>query len=540
MFVSCLTGIWLWWPIGGGFRRGFRWKRQNSTNANIHHQIGFWILLPLAMLSFTGVWIAFPAFGRRPAAPARRRRSRSPQTRLTPDAALAAAQPLAPAMPVSPAITWPTDQSRRVEARLRAGRRDRGQRRDRRGRRRRSAPAAPQRPLARRWHDGTGMGPVWQTIIFLGGIIPAILSSPASSCGGAAAAGARSWRKGAKARRRRAAEAARRSRGGGEPSDRPHFFAKRSRTFRRWLAAQSRHARRSCSSASGRRRPAGPRSIGPKRATGALLRLDRRRPQIAWATRATRSASRRGARAASGRKVNVARYEALSAEGQMMPAGVRAYEENKGRSGVYSYENEAKALTGAEAAAFRKNKAAWADWEARPPGYRKRAPLGHQREEARNPRPPPRHPDRGQRRRPKDRRGRDRSEELALRQNQRQAAFGPQRHHARHMDLAARHRREGPAAQPMSEHGQRLDLWRSGRRRTGAGRRRRGYIGSDGAPPSPRAASGPRRKRRDRPTARGGGAAARARSRRCRRARRHDRRAGRRQRAWRSKRGTGG
>jgi len=28
----------------------------------------------------------------------------------------------------------------------------------------------------RRLHDGTGMGPVWQAIIFLGGIIPAILS----------------------------------------------------------------------------------------------------------------------------------------------------------------------------------------------------------------------------------------------------------------------------------------------------------------------------------------------------------------------------
>src|SRR5207253_10855085 len=33
-----------------------------------------------------------------------------------------------------------------------------------------------QRPLMRRWHDGSGMGPVWQVIIFLGGIIPAILS----------------------------------------------------------------------------------------------------------------------------------------------------------------------------------------------------------------------------------------------------------------------------------------------------------------------------------------------------------------------------
>jgi uncharacterized protein YdeI (YjbR/CyaY-like superfamily) len=70
-------------------------------------------------------------------------------------------------------------------------------------------------------------------------------------------------------------------------------------------------------------------------------------------------------------EVNVARYEALTAEGRMTAAGVRAYEENKGRSGVYSYENEQAALTKAETAPFRKNKAAWADWEKRPPGYRR-------------------------------------------------------------------------------------------------------------------------------------------------------------------------
>jgi uncharacterized protein YdeI (YjbR/CyaY-like superfamily) len=69
--------------------------------------------------------------------------------------------------------------------------------------------------------------------------------------------------------------------------------------------------------------------------------------------------------------VNVARYEALIAEGRMMPAGVRAYEENKGRQGVYAYENALKELSAAETAAFRKNKAAWSDWEARPSGYRR-------------------------------------------------------------------------------------------------------------------------------------------------------------------------
>jgi uncharacterized protein YdeI (YjbR/CyaY-like superfamily) len=70
-------------------------------------------------------------------------------------------------------------------------------------------------------------------------------------------------------------------------------------------------------------------------------------------------------------KVNVARYAALTAEGRMTEAGVRAYEENKERTGVYAYENEPKVLTDAETERFRSNPAAWADWERRPPGYRR-------------------------------------------------------------------------------------------------------------------------------------------------------------------------
>ena len=70
-------------------------------------------------------------------------------------------------------------------------------------------------------------------------------------------------------------------------------------------------------------------------------------------------------------RVNVERYEALGAAGLMTEAGVRAYEENKGRSGVYAYENAQKELTAGETEAFRANAAAWADWEKRPPGYRK-------------------------------------------------------------------------------------------------------------------------------------------------------------------------
>jgi uncharacterized iron-regulated membrane protein len=179
MFVSCLTGIWLWWPIAGSFRRGFRWKRQNSTNANIHHLVGFWILLPLAMLSFTGFWISFPGvFGGGGGGVKGRPAPALPlaETRLAPDAALAAAQPLAGnARLVS--ITWPTDRAPDWKfAYERTGEVTVSDATGAASAPRRAAAGGPQRSLMRRWHDGSGMGPVWQVIIFLGGIIPAILS----------------------------------------------------------------------------------------------------------------------------------------------------------------------------------------------------------------------------------------------------------------------------------------------------------------------------------------------------------------------------
>jgi uncharacterized protein YdeI (YjbR/CyaY-like superfamily) len=70
-------------------------------------------------------------------------------------------------------------------------------------------------------------------------------------------------------------------------------------------------------------------------------------------------------------KVNIARFEALKAAGLMTPAGARAFADETARTGVYAYENAQAALTRAETALFRKSKAAWADWEKRPPGYRK-------------------------------------------------------------------------------------------------------------------------------------------------------------------------
>ena len=72
-------------------------------------------------------------------------------------------------------------------------------------------------------------------------------------------------------------------------------------------------------------------------------------------------------------KVNVARFEALRAAGLMTPAGEAAYERDKHRSGVYSYEKPVASLTTEEEALFRKSRRGWSDWENRPQGYRRSA-----------------------------------------------------------------------------------------------------------------------------------------------------------------------
>jgi uncharacterized protein YdeI (YjbR/CyaY-like superfamily) len=72
-------------------------------------------------------------------------------------------------------------------------------------------------------------------------------------------------------------------------------------------------------------------------------------------------------------KVNVERFEALRAAGLMTAAGEAAYERDKHRSGVYSYEKPLAEFTPDEEALFRRNSNAWADWEKRPASYRRSA-----------------------------------------------------------------------------------------------------------------------------------------------------------------------
>lgn len=72
-------------------------------------------------------------------------------------------------------------------------------------------------------------------------------------------------------------------------------------------------------------------------------------------------------------KVNIARFRELEAEGRVTPAGARAFAGRRENTGHYSYEDKERSLAREEEATFRANAAAWADFEARPPSYRKAA-----------------------------------------------------------------------------------------------------------------------------------------------------------------------
>jgi len=201
MFVSCATGLWLWWPRNGAVLKALRWRRGPSTLFNLHHMVGFWICLPLAVLSLTGVYISFPQTSRAlfgieqptprpgggPGGPGGRFAPPLEAPNLTLAQAVSAARAQVPDAAVV-SVSTPTrgkepawrvqvkapgaEEPRTVQVvdatgRVKAGRGGPG-----------GGPEGGPDPLSR-WmrkiHDGAGMGIVWQTIIFAGGIAPAVL-----------------------------------------------------------------------------------------------------------------------------------------------------------------------------------------------------------------------------------------------------------------------------------------------------------------------------------------------------------------------------
>ena len=70
--------------------------------------------------------------------------------------------------------------------------------------------------------------------------------------------------------------------------------------------------------------------------------------------------------------VNIAKFELLSAQGLMLPAGAAAYAHRSAQnSKVYAYEQaRAAELSVAESTEFQQKQAAWAFFQTTPPGYK--------------------------------------------------------------------------------------------------------------------------------------------------------------------------
>lgn len=197
MFVSSATGLWLWWPRHAGVLKGLRWRRGASTLFNLHHLVGFWVCIPLAVLSLTGVYISFPQTSRAlfglPQQPPRQQGPGRfappiPQPKLSIAQAVAVAQAEAPGAALAE-VNVPT---RGKEPAWRVGLKAPGAERpktvqvvdatgqvkavpgDRAGG---PGGGGPDKisPLMRRVHDGNDMGVVWQVIIFVAGLAPALL-----------------------------------------------------------------------------------------------------------------------------------------------------------------------------------------------------------------------------------------------------------------------------------------------------------------------------------------------------------------------------
>lgn len=194
MLVSCLTGLYLWWPRNHAVLKALRWTRSPSVFSNLHHMVGFWACVPLAALSFTGAAIAFPDLVRAvQGKPAQQQGGgRPPNTQAPPlaqpnipaSAAVAAAIEAAGGEARVQQITLPSTGDRpswRVQLRTGHGPAqarvddETGKAKLQDGPSPGPGGGDPVMRLLRRIHDGDDTGPLWTAIIVLTGLAPLIL-----------------------------------------------------------------------------------------------------------------------------------------------------------------------------------------------------------------------------------------------------------------------------------------------------------------------------------------------------------------------------
>jgi uncharacterized protein YdeI (YjbR/CyaY-like superfamily) len=98
---------------------------------------------------------------------------------------------------------------------------------------------------------------------------------------------------------------------------------------------------------------------------GVRQSIDERRYRIRFTPRKTSS---------NWSRINVEKMEELIAAGLVHERGIAAFRARKAaKTAIYSYERAHASLTPDEEKALRADKKAWADWEKRPPWYRRTA-----------------------------------------------------------------------------------------------------------------------------------------------------------------------
>jgi len=206
MLVSCISGLWIWWPRNNNVVKGLRWRRSPSFLNNLHHQVGIWIVIPLAIVSLSGAYIVFPksfttAIGvlifdtTAPTGPADNGHPEGPPpqtplaaTHMTVDEAVETAL-AAHGGGFASLIVWPRDGAPEWGVSVVCDPNAQGGVLDpcHASYTVRDSDAAVTRHLApsqtkaqgvgnvlMSLHNGDGMGPVWNIILFLTGIVPAL------------------------------------------------------------------------------------------------------------------------------------------------------------------------------------------------------------------------------------------------------------------------------------------------------------------------------------------------------------------------------
>ena len=202
MLVIAISGLVIWWPRRGRWRAGFtvaRGARGYRLHRELHGAVGFWSLSVFVVVSFAGVYLAFPESIRSAVdlvLPARDLRGAASTARVEPvpgveplgiDAAVTLAREQVPdaalrlvLLPARPDQPIRVSLQRAGDGHSRAGgngpRGSLGSTGHRGVYPRALSPSETVLASQYALHAGRGFGPVWKMLVFLSGLLPLLFS----------------------------------------------------------------------------------------------------------------------------------------------------------------------------------------------------------------------------------------------------------------------------------------------------------------------------------------------------------------------------